>query len=652
MIQADHQNETLYQELKNEYKTYRVVLRKSIREAKRLYHIRIFNTFKHDIKRTWSLINSSLNRNLRQCTKTEFCINNQIVTNAEDIANGFNDYFINIGSSLSNQIQSTTHYDTYLQNPAITRFSFHPINENDIRHIISKLKNKASYGHDYISNNLLKRMQDIIIKPLTILINQTLLTSYFPEQLKISKVKPLFKTGDSAQLSNYRPISLLPSISKVYEYVLFNQLFNYMNTNNLLSINQFGFRPSHSTELAGLKLMDHITKQMDNGKVPINIYIDLSKAFDTLNHTILLSKLNYYGIRGLENDLFRQYLTNRYQFVEFHGKSSNKQIITTGVPQGSIMGPLLFLIYINDLPLISQIFNMMMYADDTTLYCNLSDTSEVLINSEINRICEWLSANKLSLNTKKTKFMVFHVPQRQVIYPRLKINNIEIERVNHFNFLGIIFYSTLKWNNHIQHISIKISRIVGLMWRLKTLYPMAVLRLLYNSLVLPHLTYGILIWGTNIKHDHPLHRIQKRGLRTISNQSYIAHSEPICKELNLIKLPDMYHIALWKFYFKLMNNTLPEYFNGMKPILPLICNRYPLRKSLFHLPKIKHKFAEHLLEYQLVKKLNEEGSIRYTSKIFTHSFMGFKLYLKNTTVDTYSNNCTMVNCRSCELNVV
>ena len=169
-----------------------------------------------------------------------------------------------------------------------------------------------------------------------------LMTGEFPSDLKISRVKPLFKSGDASLFSNYRPISLLPSFSKIFEYIIFKQLYTYMNDNKLFSIEQYGFRTGHSTELAALHLVNDLTKQMDTGKDPTNIYIDLSKAFDTLDHSIWLDKLNYYGIRGVANNLLHSYISNRYQYVDFNGSISSTKVVDTGVPQGSILGPLLF----------------------------------------------------------------------------------------------------------------------------------------------------------------------------------------------------------------------------------------------------------------------------------------------------------------------
>ena len=201
---------------------------------------------------------------------------------------------------------------------------------------------------------------------------------------------------------------------------------------------------------------------------------------------------------------------------------------------------------------------MLMYADDTTLYCNLNGVnSEVNINNELSKISEWLSSNKLSLNIKKTKFMVFHTPQRRVNYPVLKLNHVNIERVSQFNFLGVVTNSTLKWDKHIAHISLKISRATGVIFRLRRIYPREILLTLYNTLILPHLSYCILVWGSKIKNNHPLLLLQKKAVRNIANEDYIAHSEPLCKSLNILKIPDIFTCSLWKFYYKLSKNQLP-----------------------------------------------------------------------------------------------
>ena len=257
---------------------------------------------------------------------------------------------------------------------------------------------------------------------------------------------------------------------------------------------------------------------MDNYNVPTNIYLDLSKAFDTLNFDILLNKLDHYGIQGCSNRLLRSYLTGRMQYVEYNGHKSAHLPISTGVPQGSVLGPLLFLIYINDLPLVSNVFKMLMYADDTTLYCNIDqNVDEDTINNELAKIWELLIANKLSLNTKKTKYMVFHTNQRNVTYPNLVINNIIIERVSHFNFLGIMLSYTMTWDVYVNHISKKISKAIGTLHQLKHIYHQRILFTLYTTLIVPHLNYCLILWGSYIKENHRLHLLQKKALRIIRN---------------------------------------------------------------------------------------------------------------------------------------
>ena len=263
-------------------------------------------------------------------------------------------------------------------------------------------------------------------------------------------MKPLYKKDDDRSFGNYRPISLLSSISKIFERVAFNQLYEHFTSNGLLYESQYGFRKLHSTELAALEFTDRISQEMDAKKIPFSIFLDLSKAFDTLDHKVLLTKLHHYGIRNIALNWFRSYLTKRTQYVDCNGVSSSIREIETGVPQGSILGPLLFIIYMNDIHTVSDSLNFILHADDTTLSspmcsftrrCNGNiELISTLINSEMNKIADWLAVNKLSLNVQKTKFMIFHYRQRVLTendIPCLMINNTLIERVTEFNFLGL-----------------------------------------------------------------------------------------------------------------------------------------------------------------------------------------------------------------------
>ena len=208
--------------------------------------------------------------------------------------------------------------------------------------IIDSLKPKTSTGIDNISSKLLKRTKDSITAPLTIIINRMITSGIFPNALKISKVIPLYKKGDELLLSNYRSIALLPSISKIFEKAILTQLTLYLEDNQMIHPHQYGFRKRHSTEYAALHITDYINYKMDVGKIPVNVYLDLSKAFDALIHSTLLYKIKHYGIDGLAYKLIKSYLENRKQFVEFNKECSEMKNIENGVPQGSIVGPLLF----------------------------------------------------------------------------------------------------------------------------------------------------------------------------------------------------------------------------------------------------------------------------------------------------------------------
>ena len=375
-------------------------------------------------------------------------------------------FFTNITQTLAREIKydGNKNYKYYLNKRIDTVFTFQNIDEETVRKTIQNLPSKNSCGLDGISSKLIKIIEPAIIKPLTLLINQVLNTGIFPDELKIAKVIPLFKKDDPTLLKNYRPISLLSTIAKVMEKIIFTQLSSYFNENKLIFDNPYGFRPKHSTEYAALELVDRIITQMDKKETPINIFLDLSKAFDTIDHTILLAKLRYYGIHDTALLLLKSYLNNRKQYVEFEDTKSEILPITVGVPQGSILGPLLFIIYINDFSQASSVFKFTMYADDTTLFSNLNSfgnniqTREYLINAELSNVREWLDINKLSLNKSKSKYMIFHVPNKDIQYLTLKIDNVIIEKVDEFSFLGLTMDTNLNWKRHSEKICNKCAK--------------------------------------------------------------------------------------------------------------------------------------------------------------------------------------------------
>ena len=385
--------------------------------------------------------------------------------------------------------------------------------------------------------------------------------------MKIAKVVPIYKKGDPKYFNNYRPVSILPCFSKILEKIVYIRLYNFLLKNDVLYQGQYGFRKNVSTEMAVVEIQDRIISEINENKSVIGIFMDLSKAFDSLSHNILLKKLWYYGVRGTCFEWFKSYLCNRKQCTIFNSLLSEFEIIDTGVPQGSILGLLLFLICINDIVNSCHCFDFISYADDTTLIGSNSNFDDLCANVSFNltKVAMWFQCNKLSLNVDKTNFVLFQKNNfKKNDISVLKINEKTIKRCHSVTFLGVILDERLNWNEHIDNVSRKISKYIGIMNRLKYELPFNILYHLYNAFILPHLMYCNSIWGnTYSKRIEGLFKLQKKAIRIITKSNYLAHTSPLFKRIRTLTIYDLNKLQILSLMQRFYSRTLSPYIMNM-----------------------------------------------------------------------------------------
>ena len=554
------------------YKLYRNRIVSLSRLSKRLHYEAYFTANLKNMKKTWEGINELLNRqrNRKQVSTLQRPNNSGATQNPAEITNIFNHYFASIGPRLARNIPSPRkNFQDYLAGTNYYKsFFFDPVSSSEVDMEILATPSNKVYGLYSCPVHLLKSVRHSLSPLLAALMNKSISTGIYSHLLKHAKVIPVYKTGDETDPCNYRPISLLSVFNRLFEKLMYKRLRSYCEKNGIFFSSQYGFRDNCSTQHAILDILNKIQSKIDAKLFSCGIFIDLKKAFDTVDHSILLHKLNHYGVRGIINTWFSSYLSKRSQSTQIGSAVSNKEEIVCGVPQGSVLGPLLFLIYVNDIYRCSQIFDFYLFADDTNLLYSNKDLKdlETVVNDELIKVGDWLDANKLSLNTSKSNFVIFHPYQHKPdctiqleIYNNDLKESVPLEQKTFVKYLGILIDNNLSWKYHIDYISSKVSKGIGMIARLRHLVPFATLLNIYRSLIEPYISYGLIAWGqaANI-HLNKILILQKRALRLMYFADSKAHSAPLFVHSRILPVTMLYYLLVSSMMHDINNHRVPS----------------------------------------------------------------------------------------------
>jgi len=581
---------------------------KHIKEAKHSYYRNQLTADKVSVVQIWKVYSELMGKNRKKDNKIDKLVVDGIDYTADkDISDAFNSFFSTIGSNLAKKFPDNDDYKTFLGNHANNTMFINPLNREELLRFMNSLDKKKTSGPDDISPKVICQYADKLVDPLTHIFNLSLNQGVFPTKLKLAKVIPIHKKESHTNPGNYRPISLLSIFSKLLEKVMHTRLYSFLTQFQILFDLQFGFRKDHSTILALIEIIDNIRKEIDTGNSVIGIYLDLSKAFDTVNHEILLYKLNHYGIRGTANKWFRSYLTGRSQKVFANNTYSNVLPVNVGVPQGSVLGPLLFLIYVNDIANVLPNNNLRLFADDTNVFIKGNDINTLQVESKtaLDKLYGWFTANQLSLNVSKTCFTLF---SKKMDPNNIQINlgNTNIPCVNDTKYLGVYLDKDLNFNTHISYVKTKLTKLTSIFHYISQFLDHNDVRRVYFAYIFPYIKYGIEIYGMCSKSNLKVIQGVQNKLLKIACQCDRYYSPSLLhKQLSIFSIHELIGFFVLNFVYKQVNGLLPPVFNSYFTFNSDLGLRRHRSVSELHVPYFRLEFGRKSIKCAGAKMYNK-----------------------------------------------
>ena len=557
------------------FRVWRNNVKTLIVNSKRQYYAKNINSNKRNPKQLWKNLHDLTNKSKKYSTPSINKQDGEPVLDPEETANSFNDFFISVFEQYVTDELSTNcisdNLKTFIQTKLSSevKFDIPPISVTYVKNQLASLDPTKATGLDGLSAKFLRISSSVIAAPLTKILNLSISTGIFPDSFKKAKVTPCFKKGDKSDKSNYRPISVLSLLSKIIEKHVAEYLKSYLESHDLLYERQSGFRSKHSCETALTAIVDDWISAIDNNEIIGTVLLDLSKAFDLVSHRLLLEKLRYYQFSDRSLHWFKSYFDHRSQQVSISGTLSSSKLISSGVPQGSVLGPLLFLIYINDLPLEIKKCIIDKFADDTTMSksgCSVKKVTEDL-NEDIKNAVKWCNNNKMAINTAKTKAMFITSAQKQAVIqenpPNLNINTTSIEISNKESLLGVTIDNTLNWSAQVEATIKKCNSLLFLLGRIKNFIDLPTRKLFFNAYILPHLDYCCTIWG-NCSNEllHRIIKFQKRAARMILDKDLSSPSAELFRQLGWLTFDERVRYRKGIIMYKALHNLAPTYLSN------------------------------------------------------------------------------------------